>query len=82
VISFKKRVHMGESSRLEPRWIFYFMEKDKIKEGLIAAGLRHRYDRSALFWKEAFKEYNRLHGSKLDMGCSTCIRTVKEWLDK
>ena len=50
--------------------------------GLRAAGLIHRYDRSAYWWKKAFEVYNTSHGVKLDMGCSRCIGIVKEWLDK
>jgi len=58
------------------------MDKDKIKTGLRAAGIYHRYDKTAYWWKEAFKLWSKETGNAIDMGCTRCIRGMKEWLDK
>ena len=56
------------------------MDKGEIRNGLIAAGLINRYDKTAYWWKEAFKLYNVTKGERLDMGCNRCIGMVQEWI--
>lgn len=60
------------------------MDKGEIKNGLIAAGLINRYDKSAYWWKEAFKLYNVEHNLKgdaaMDMSCNRCIGEVHKWI--
>lgn len=58
------------------------MDKEAVKNNLIASGLLNKYDRSAKPWKEAFEAYNKEHGTKLDMGCNRCIGMVQEWIRK
>lgn len=58
------------------------MTKEELKTGLRNAGVYHRFDSSNYWWKQAFKMWASETGMKPDMGCSTCIRKVKEWIEK
>jgi len=41
----------------------------------------HRYTDNVQ-WKNAFRLYNEVHGTKLRPDCGKCYTAVKEWLQK
>jgi hypothetical protein len=57
------------------------MSKEEIKQGLVAAGLWHRF-KNVYWWQRAFDEYNLASGSKLRPTCGVCFKKVREWLER
>lgn len=59
-----------------------FMDKQEIKNRLIAAGELRTMNAGSRNWKEAFKLYEKTTGVRLDTGCQKCFQKVLDWLNE
>jgi hypothetical protein len=58
------------------------MDKQEIKNRLIAARELQTANRGSKNWKDAFKAYEQATGIKLDIGCNKCFQRVLDWLNE
>lgn len=58
------------------------MNREQLRDHMRAARLINRFDSEAIEWKQAFKLAKLSGLENMDMGCSSCIRTVMEWIQR
>lgn len=58
------------------------MDKQEIKNKLIAAHELHTMNAGSRNWKDAFKEYEKATGIRLDTSCQKCFQRVLDWLNE
>lgn len=58
------------------------MDKQEIKNRLLAARELNTMNAGSRNWKDAFKAYAQARGEKLDMGCQKCFQMVLDWLNE
>lgn len=56
------------------------MTKQEIKTAIDSKGLAYTRKSQDPIWKEAFAEYNKTHGQKLNPSCGGCWTKIFEWL--
>ena len=79
---------MGEVAQpAEPRRVILFMSvnemnREQLRDYMKASREIYRYDTESPAWKRAFKLAKTSGLENMDMECNTCIRKVKEWLER
>ena len=58
------------------------MNREQLRDHMRAARLINRFDSFEPEWKHAFTLAKKSGLENMDMNCSSCIRTVMEWIQK
>jgi len=58
------------------------MNREELRDHMRASRLLNRFDSEAQEWKHAFKLAKAAGMESMDLACTSCVRKVKEWLER
>ena len=58
------------------------MTREQLRDHMKAGRMLSRFDSEAVEWKHAFKLAKLAGMESMDIQCSSCIKKVKEWLER
>lgn len=58
------------------------MTREQLRDYMRASRELNRFDSDSVAWKQAFKLARASGLESMDMSCTSCIKKVKEWIEK